>query len=66
MSVKERGWVSVARFEEAGARAKQEKERIEEIALDLGLMPEKVVAMEESAGRVEIFIHPEFYSYYEG
>jgi len=66
MSVKEEGWVKIARFENMGPEVDKEKGRIEDIALDLGLMPEKVIAVEDGADKVEIYIHPEFYSYYQG
>lgn len=59
------GWISVAKFDEMSSAVQKEKNRIEEIALDLGLMPEKVVRIEEK-DKVEVLIHPEFYSYYEG
>lgn len=66
MSVKEQGWINVARFDEPGEHAEKEKKRIEDLALDLGLMPEKVVTLEENDGRTEVYVHPEFYSYYAG
>ena len=58
-------WVSVASFEEMNALVYKEKARIEDMAIDLGLMPEKVVTVEHKK-KVEILIHPEFYAYYEG
>lgn len=58
-------WVSVAVFEKMDQAADKERRRLEDMALDLGLMPEKVVRVEEK-DKVEILIHPEFYSYYEG
>ncbi len=58
-------WVSVASFDEMNALVNQEKARIVDMALDLGLMPEKVVKVEQKE-KVEILIHPEFYAYYEG
>ncbi|MFN2267184.1 MAG: hypothetical protein ABR542_02290 [Desulfonatronovibrio sp.] len=58
-------WVSVATFDEMSEAVGKEKARIEDMALDVGLMPEKVVKVEKK-DKVEILIHPEFYSYYEG
>jgi len=58
-------WVEVARFENMGQAVQREKTRIEEIAMDVGLLPEKVVRLEEN-DKVVIFVHPEFYSYYQG
>jgi hypothetical protein len=59
------GWISVAKFDEMNEAVQKEKSRVEDIALDVGLMPEKVVRVEQK-DKVEILIHPEFYSYYEG
>ncbi len=58
-------WVSVAQFEEMSEAVHKEKARVEDIALDVGLMPEKVVRLEQK-DKVEILIHPEFYTYYSG
>ncbi|RQD64640.1 MAG: hypothetical protein D5R98_04555 [Desulfonatronovibrio sp. MSAO_Bac4] len=58
-------WVCVAIFDEMSEAVGKEKARIEDMALDVGLMPEKVVKVEQKE-KVEILIHPEFYSYYEG
>jgi len=58
-------WVEVARFESMSQAVQREKARIEEIAMDVGLLPEKVVRVEEN-DQVVILVHPEFYSYYQG
>jgi hypothetical protein len=58
-------WISVASFDKMSEAVNKEKARIEDIALDLGLLPELVVKIEQK-DKVEILIHPEFYSYYEG
>ncbi len=58
-------WVSVASFEQMTDAVKKEKARIEDIAMDVGLMPEKVVRVEHK-DKVEILVHPEFYSYFRG
>ncbi len=58
-------WISVAKFDEMSEAVQKEKSRVEDIALDVGLMPEKVVRVEQK-DKVEILIHPEFYSYYQG
>ncbi len=58
-------WVTVARFEEMSDAVKKESDRISEIALDLGLMPDRVIRVEHK-DKVEILIHPEFYTYFEG
>ncbi|MFW6004999.1 MAG: hypothetical protein ACOCPN_00845 [Desulfonatronovibrionaceae bacterium] len=58
-------WVSIAVFEKMDQAVEKERRRIEDMALDVGLMPEKVIRVEEK-DKVEILIHPEFYSYYEG
>ena len=58
-------WVPVATFDEMSEAVLEEKTRVEDIALDLGLMPEKVVRIEQN-DKIKILIHPEFYSYYQG
>lgn len=58
-------WVVVARFDEMSEAVQKEEDRIKDIALDLGLMPEQVVKTEQK-DKVEILIHPEFYTYFEG
>ena len=58
-------WVSVAVFNEMSEAVHKEKARIEEIAMDIGLMPEKVVRI-EIKDKVEVLIHPEFYSFFRG
>ncbi len=58
-------WIEVARFDIMSEKAKKEKARIEDMALDVGLMPEKVVTLEEN-DEVVIKVHPEFYSYFQG
>ncbi|WP_028574165.1 hypothetical protein [Desulfonatronovibrio hydrogenovorans] len=58
-------WVVVAVFDEMNDAVQKEKARIEDIALDVGLMPEKVIRVEDK-GKIEILVHPEFYTYYEG
>ncbi len=56
-------WVEVARFDTMSEAVNKEKARIEDLAMDVGLMPEKVVRVEEK-DKVIISVHPEFYSYY--
>ncbi|MFP4083887.1 MAG: hypothetical protein ACLFP9_03720 [Desulfonatronovibrio sp.] len=58
-------WVVVARFDEMSEAVQKEEDRIKDIALDLGLMPEQVIRTEQK-DKVEILIHPEFYTYFEG
>ncbi len=58
-------WVVVARFDEMSEAVQKEEDRIKDIALDLGLMPDHVVKIQEK-DKVEILIHPEFYTYFEG
>ncbi len=58
-------WVLVASFDEMSDAVDKEKARIEDIALDVGLLPELVVKVEQK-DKVQILIHPEFYSYYQG
>ncbi|RQD68113.1 hypothetical protein [Desulfonatronovibrio magnus] len=59
-------WVIVATFDEMSEAVNKEKERIEDMAVDVGLMPEQVVKIQDKDNKVFIVIHPEFYSYYEG
>ncbi len=56
-------WVEVARFDTMSEAVNKEKARIEDLAMDVGLMPEKVVRVEEKDKGI-ISVHPEFYSYY--
>ncbi len=58
-------WVQVAKFERMSEEVHKEKSRIEDIALDVGLLPERVIHVEEKDG-VIISVHPEFYSYFQG
>ncbi len=58
-------WIEVARFDTMSEKVKKEKARIEDMALDVGLMPEKVVLLEEN-DEVVIKVHPEFYNYFQG
>ncbi|WP_291320131.1 hypothetical protein [Desulfonatronospira sp.] len=56
-------WVEVASFDSMSDAVHREKARIEDLALDVGLMPEKGVQVEDK-GRIIISVHPEFYNYY--
>jgi len=56
-------WVEVASFDSMSDAVHKEKARIENLALDVGLMPEKVVQVEDK-GKIIISVHPEFYDYY--
>jgi len=59
------GWVEVATFDKEDSKFEMEKKRIEELALDVGLMPEKVIKVQEE-NKLTILIHPVFYDYFQG
>ena len=46
-------------------RFEEEKKRIEELALDVGLAPEKVINVRED-DKLVIEVHPQFYAYFQG
>ncbi|WP_291322029.1 hypothetical protein [Desulfonatronospira sp.] len=56
-------WVEVARFDSMSDEVHKQKARIEGLAMDVGLLPEKVVQV-ENKGKIIISVHPEFYNYY--
>ncbi|WP_457570639.1 hypothetical protein [Desulfovulcanus sp.] len=59
------GWVEVATFDKKDHKFEEEKKRIEELALDVGLMPQKVIKVQEE-NAVVILVHPQFYDYFQG
>ena len=58
-------WIEVATFERKDQRFEEEKKRIEELALDVGLAPEKVINVRED-DKLVIEVHPQFYAYFQG
>ncbi|MDQ7031238.1 MAG: hypothetical protein Q9M37_00755 [Desulfonauticus sp.] len=60
----EEKWIVIGEFEDKG-RVEQEKSRITEIALDLGLNPEMVISVQKKDDFFELTIHPEFFDYFQ-
>ena len=58
-------WIEVAAFEKKDQRFEEEKKRIEELALDVGLAPENVINVRED-DKLVIEVHPQFYAYFQG
>ncbi len=58
-------WILVSKFQEKNQDLEQEVYRIQEVALDVGLNPEMVIAVNEVEDGFELLVHPEFFSYFQ-
>jgi len=58
-------WIVVAEFEEF-RQVEMEVGRLSELALDLGLNPEMVIACAEKQPGFQVMVHPDFFNYFQG
>lgn len=58
-------WIEVGRFENTSDDYLVEKTRWEEVAYDVGLIPDKVVKITEDNGSVVVEVHEVLYGYFK-